>query len=206
MEGTPGTQTPQPPPTAAEPTAENVPSRWQALFGNRKRLLLALGLLLVAAAVAVGSTAVFTSSSANPGNAFTAGTLEVSGDNGAILTADKMVPGQSVNGSATIENTGDVSGAFSLTGEITADAAGPQAGAAPLSEALQLTITEGATTVYSGAYDAFPGQSPVDLGSWGGGDSHTYDFTVTFPEGGPSDNQFQGGSTAMKFTWDAVSE
>ena len=205
MEGSAGTGTPQPPPAnvAAE---EQPPSRWQALLGNRKRLLIALALLLIAAAVAVGSTAVFTSSSANPGNAFTAGTLEVSGDNGAILSMANMVPGDSVDGSATIENTGDVSGAFSLTGEITADAAGPQAGAAPLSEALQLTITEGGTTVYSGAYDAFPGESPVDLGSWGSGTSHTYDFTVTFPDGGASDTQVQGGSTTMKFTWDAVSE
>ena len=206
MEGTAGTQVPEPPPTGSVSAEEEAPSRWQAIFGNRKRLLIALALLLIAAAVAVGSTAVFTSSSANPGNAFTAGTLEVSGSNGAILTADKMVPGDSENGSVTIENTGDVSGAFSLTGEITADQAGPQAGAAPLSQALQLRITEGATSVYNGPYDDFPGQAPVDLGSWGGGDSHTYDFTVTFPEGGQSDNQFQGGSTTMKFTWDAVSE
>jgi hypothetical protein len=197
MDGTAGAQAPE----------EEVPSRWQALLGNRKRLLIALGLLLIAAAVAVGSTAVFTSSSANPGNAFTAGTLEVSGDNGAILTADAMVPGDTVNGSATIENTGDVSGTFSLTGEITADTAGPQAGAAPLSGALQLTITEGANTVYSGPYAAFPGESPEDLGSWAGGEDHTYDFTVTFPNGtAANDNKFQGGSTTMKFTWDAVSD
>ena len=193
-------------PRSAEAGEELAPSRIQALLGNRKRLLIALGLLLVAAAVAVGSTAVFTSSSANPGNAFTAGTLEVSGDAGAILTANGLVPGDTVNGSATIENTGDVSGAFSLTGEITADAAGPQAGAAPLSQALELTVTEGATEVYNGPYDGFPGVSPVDLGSWTGGESHTYDFLVTFPEGGASDNQFQGGSTTMEFTWDAVSE
>ena len=155
----------------------------QALLGNRKRLLIALGLLLVAAAVAVGSTAVFTSSSANPGNAFTAGTLEVSGDAGAILTADGLVPGD------TVERLGDDREHRRRLGRVLAHRRdhrryGRLAAATPLAQALDLTITEGATEVYNGPYDGFPGASPVDLGSWAAGEAHTYDFVVTFPEGG----------------------
>ena len=206
MEGTTGTGDPAArPPTSSAGSEE--PTRRRALFANRKRLVIALALLLLAAAVAVGSAAVFTSSAANPGNAFTAGTLEVSGEAGAILTADGMVPGDVVNGSATIENTGDVSGEFSLTGEITADQAGTQPGASPLSGALDMRVMDGATVVYDGPYADFPGQSPNALGSWAAGESHTYDFTVTFPNGtAANDNQYQGGSTTMKFTWDAVSD
>jgi hypothetical protein len=203
MEGTAGSGVPEPPPADASSKGE-VPSRWKALLGNRKRLLIALALLLIAAAVAVGSTAVFTSSSANPGNAFTAGTLTLSGSNGAILSADKMVPGDSKTGSVTISNTGDVSGKFTLSSSITADTPGPQAGTPPalLSDVLQLTVKEGATTIYSGLLKGMPQQA---LGTWAASSSHTYDFTVTFPEGGPSDNKYQGASTTVKFTWDAVS-
>jgi spore coat-associated protein N len=207
MEQTAGTGTPEPPPAQVD-SGEDEPSRLGALFGNRKRLLIALGLLLLAAAVAVGSTAVFTSSSANPSNTFTAGTLSQSNDkdNAAILTATKMVPGDTRTGRVTIQNNGDVSGKFTLTSSNLQDTPGPHGG--KLSDVLQLKIMDGATVVYNGPYNSMPSQ---DLGTWSAGQSHTYDFTVTFPQGGTpgsdttGDNAYEGSSTSITFNWNAVS-
>jgi spore coat-associated protein N len=200
-------QTPAPP-VATGPEEEG-PSRFDVMLRNRRRLLIGLGLILLAAAVAVGSTAVFTSSSANPGNTVTAGTLEASNDKegAAILTANRMVPGESKNGTVTISNTGDVSGTFSLSSSNLSNAPGPNGGR--ISDVLQLRIAEGANApFYNGPYNAMPKQ---DLGSWPAGEEHTYEFTVTFPQGGQpgsdttGDNAYEGSSTSIDFTWDAVS-
>ena len=80
-------------------------SLWKA---SPRKVLLAFGALLVVAAVAVGSGANFNSTSANPSNVFTAGTISSSNSkaNAAILTASNIVPGNSATGSVTIKNTG----------------------------------------------------------------------------------------------------
>jgi spore coat-associated protein N len=195
----------------AHPVDDEGPSRFDVLLRNKGRLLLALLLLLLAAAVAVGSTAVFTSSSVNPDNTFTAGTLEQSNskDNAAILTAERMVPGESRNGTVTIENTGDVSGAFSLSASDITNNPGPNGG--NLSQALELTIvdTGPGQTIYNGPFASMPRQ---ELGSWGAGESHEYQFTVTFPDSGKpadetsGDNRYEGSATSATYTWDAVSD
>ena len=76
--------------------------RQQRLLTRRRRTWLVLGLpvaiLVIAASAVVGSGAVFTSTSANPANVFTAGNLHHtnSRDGSAILTASSMKPGQTV--------------------------------------------------------------------------------------------------------------
>jgi spore coat-associated protein N len=183
---------------------EEGPSRWDVLMRNRARLAIALLLILLAAMVAVGSTAVFTSGHANPHNTFSSGKLEVTGDDAAILTADRMVPGDSVDGTGTVQNTGSVPGAFGLASSDLEDSPGPSGGR--LSEVLRLQIVEpgpSPQTIYDGRFDSM---SRRDLGSWGPGEEHTYDFKVTFPEGGAGDNAYQGSSASITFTWDAVSE
>ena len=68
-------------PTAApRPRTSMPPSRAELLLRDRKRLLIALALLALAAAIAIGTSAVFTSSAANPSNTFTAGTLTINND------------------------------------------------------------------------------------------------------------------------------
>ena len=196
----------------AQPASpEREPSRFDMLLRNRTRLLLVVGLLLLAVGVAVGSSAVFTSSSVNPDNTFTSGTLSQSNskEGAAILTASGMVPGQSTDGTVTIENTGDVSGSFTLSASGLTDNPGPNGG--KLSDVLELRIVEtgvGGQTIYDGPFASMPKQS---LGSWSAGEEHTYRFTVTFPNGGkpPSettgDNAYQGSSTSITYTWDATS-
>jgi len=192
-----------------EPDAHE-PSRFDMLLRNRTRLVLVGLLLLLAVGVAVGSSAVFTSSSANPQNTFTSGTLSQSNskDNAAILTADKMVPGGSLNGTVTVQNTGDVSGNFSLSSSNVTDTPGPNGGKLSTVLRLQIVETGPGTTIYDGRFDSMPRQS---LGKWSAGEQHTYRFTVTFPDGGtpPSpttgDNAYQGSATTSTYTWDSTS-
>ncbi len=88
-------------------------SLWTA---SPRKVLVAFAGLLVAAAVAVGSGANFNSTSANPSNVFTAGTISHSNSKAgaAILTAANMVPGGTATGTVDIKNTGSVNGTFTL--------------------------------------------------------------------------------------------
>ena len=181
------------------------------VFRNARILILALILLLIAALLVGVSFAVFSTSSANPGNMFTAGTLTSSNDkdNAAILTAERMVPGDTTEGTVRITNTGDSRGQFTLTGSTPTNTPGPNGG--DLSSVLDLTIVMdgGATPIYDGKLNALT--APVDLGVWDGSDSHEFVFTVTFPEGGTpgsattGDNAYQGSSSQVTYTWNATS-
>ena len=183
--------------------------RW--LFRNTKMWIVALVLLALAAGLAVASVSLFTSSSANADNTFTAGALSHSNskEGAAILTASGMVPGDTETGRVTIQNTGDVSGKFRLSKSNLSDTPGPNGG--KLSQVLRLKIvdsTRTARTIYNGALNAMPS---IYLGTWEADEQHTYSFTVTFPNGGtpPSattgDNAYQGSSTKVQFNWDATS-
>jgi hypothetical protein len=141
------------------------------------------------------------------------GTLTISNSREglAILSLAGMRPGDTVSDTVTIGNSGDVSGAFSLSQSNIADVAGPNGGT--LSGHLDLSVSDvtnaaAPTAVYAGKLDAL---SPVDLGTYAPGTSRTYEFTVSFPEGGapPSDttgdNAFQGSRVSVQYDWDAVS-
>jgi hypothetical protein len=91
-------------------------TRIDVLLSHPKRTLGALAIALGAVAVAVGSGATFSAQSANPGNSFASGTLTMSNskDNVAILSASGMKPGDTTNGTVDIQNTGSLSGTFTL--------------------------------------------------------------------------------------------
>lgn len=189
--------------------------RYERLVSRKRRLWLLLGLpvalLGVAAATVVGSGAIFTSTSANPANVFTAGILTHSNSKSgtAILTASLMKPGDSSQGSVTIKNTGNLEGTFSLTTSNLTDTPGANGG--NLSEVLQLTIVDTTTsqTLYSGPIDSV---GTVDAGNYEPDDEHTYQFTVTFPDSGlpgtptTGDNLYQGSSMSIDFNWTAVQQ
>jgi spore coat-associated protein N len=164
------------------------------------RLVSALAVLMLAALLAVASGASFTSSSANPANTFTAGNLSHANDKdgSAILTAAKMKPGDTQSGTVTITNDGDLDGVFSLSTSGLSDT--PAAPA--FSDKLDLVITDQTTSteVYDGKLGAVP--AGVALGTFAPGDAHTYEFVVTFPDGGPgADNAYKGASTSIDFDW-----
>jgi len=185
-------------------------SSW--LLRNVRVLLLALVLLLIAGILLSVTFAAFTTSSANADNIFTAGSLSQtnSAANQAILTADNMIPGDVVQGTVTIRNTGESDGAFRLTSSTPGDTPGPYGGKLSTVLLLQVIQDPGTsdTVVYTGGLDDMT--DPVDLGSWAGGTQHSFKFVATFPEGGtppsPStgDNAFQGSSTSVEYTWTAT--
>src|ERR1700733_372748 len=93
-------------------------TRFNALWkASPRKVLLAFGGLMVAAALGVGSGANFNSTSANPSNVFSAGTISHSNSKAgaAILTASNLVPGNTATGTVDIKNTGSATGTFTLT-------------------------------------------------------------------------------------------
>ena len=162
--------------------------------------------LLLAAMMAVGSGANFNSTSANPGNVVTAGNLMHINhkDGSAVLTVDKIKPGESRTGTVDIENTGDIDGVFSVARTITQDTTGP---ADPFAAHLNLKIENidtGAPALYD---DLLSGMnSAVGSDVVAPGDTNTYRFTVTFVDGGPNgaDNAFKSAQVEADFDWEAV--
>jgi spore coat-associated protein N len=186
-------------------------SLWKA---SPRKVLLAFGALLVVAAVAVGSGANFNSTSANPSNVFTAGTISSSNSkaSAAILTASNIVPGNTATGSVTIKNTGSASGTFTLSPATPVDTP-----ASPgLSKKLTLTIVDAGdptcvsscpanVTLYSGTIFAEP--ATIALGTYAPNAQHSYVFTMTFPDSGlnGADNAYQGASTTVAYNWFSTS-
>ena len=187
-------------------------SRTSALYrASPRKLLGGLGILLMAAAVAVGSGADFNSTSANPSNTFSAGSLAQSNSktNAAVLTADKLAPGDSVGGTVDIKNSGDLAGNFSLAKSNVVDV--PESPS--LSQQLRLKIEDlgdpactdcpAPVIAYSGT---LAGMGTVALGSFASDETHRYRFTVTFPDGGAdgADNDYKGAKTTLDYTWTSV--
>jgi hypothetical protein len=174
------------------------------LAHNTRIWLIVLVLLVLAGIVVATSYAAFTSSSANAGNIVATGSLIIDDDveNGAFLLVDGLVPGDSATGSVTISNVGESTGDFTLTQQDLVDVPGPNGG--NLSEVLLLRVVmdpDGVPlTLYDGAFNAL---TTLDLGSWEGGESHSFDFVVTFPEG-TDDDRYQQSEVSVTYVWDAV--
>ena len=183
------------------------------MTGRRQRGWLAIGVfaavLLIAAASIVGSGAALASTSANPSNVFTVGNLHHTNSkpNTAILTASPMKPGDTSQGAVTITNDRDRGGTFSLSTSNLTGAPGVNGG--KLCDVLQLRIIDQTTgrTIYSGAIKSV---GTVAAGTYAVGAAHTYQFTVTFPDGGTpggattGDNAQMGSSLSIEFHWDQV--
>ena len=182
--------------------------RMRFLFGQRRmQVLLTLAVLLLAVSVVIGSGANFTSQSANAGNIFTAGNLSHfnNKDGAYILRATLMKPGDTVTGSVALTNDGDIPGNFSFAKVMGTNVLGT--GGGDFRTKLDLTIKEGATTIWTGKIgDAIPAAA-MNLGTWAPTAPHTYDFTVTFPDGGSggADNAYKKASITVEFDWTAVS-
>jgi spore coat-associated protein N len=187
---------------------QRIAAVWHA---SPQKMVGVLFALLLAAAMAVGSGANFTSQSVNSGNLVAAGTLKAEGPSSAILNLTKIRPGESPTGEATISNTGNTRGLFTVTGSNLVDTPG-SVGGPNLSGKVTLLVQEltgpGGTVVagpapYNGLLSNF--NAAADLGNINGGASKTFRFTVNFPNGTPAeDNPYQGAQSTLKMTFDAV--
>jgi spore coat-associated protein N len=178
-----------------------------------RKLVAAMGILLAAAAVAVGSGADFNSTSANASNVLSAGNIAQSNSKGsaAILTASLMKPGGTSSGTVDIKNTGDIAGTFTLTKSNLVDTPTTPAFSSKLTIVIDDTgdpacvmSCPAAITKYSGAIGAM---GTIALGSFPAGATHRYSFTVTFPDGGAggADNAYKSASTSLTYNWTSTS-
>jgi hypothetical protein len=194
-------------------------SRARVLAANPRLALGALLTVLLATAAVVGSGADFTASSANPSNTFAAGTLSIanSKDGTAVLSASDLRPdGPAAVGTVDIENTGSLSGDFTLSRTAPVDSDG----ANPLSAKLNLTIRDCGTfsagtpacgdgddvVRYSGGTIAemgTPGHLVSGLGTYAGGEKRRYQFSVQLD--GSAGDVYQGDSSTVEFDFNAAS-
>jgi hypothetical protein len=179
-------------------------NQMRALLGmNRFRVLVAMAGVILATSVAIGSGASFATVAVNASNVFSTGTLSMSNTpTGMSTTIANMVPGDSRAGTVVMKNTSTLKGHFYLEPVvISGDTKGFSAQA-------QLLVKDGSTTVYSGSLS---GLVQKDLGTWAAGETHTYAFTVSFPDQGVDaqgigmDNAFMGATTTATFNWTGVS-
>ena len=187
-------------------------SRIKALWtASPRKVMVGLVGVLAATGIAVGSGANFNSTSANPSNVFSAGTISQTNSKtgAAVLTASGLKPGGTASGTVDIKNTGSVSGAFTLTqANLTNTPASPA-----LSAKLTVVITDlgdpaslcttSCPVVYTGALG---GMGSTSLGTFTAGVTHRYQFVVTFPDGGANgaDNSYQGASTSVDYDFTAT--
>jgi hypothetical protein len=189
-------------------------SRLKVLTSQPKLALGALVTLLLAATAVVGSGADFTASSANPANTFASGTLTIgnSKEGVAVLSASNLRPGEAAQtGTVDIENTGSLSGAFTLTrGTVTnSDTTNP------LDAKLNITVVDcgafvGATaptcgdgddsTTYTGTLAGM--SSPAALGNYAAAAKRRYRFSVALD--GSAGNAYQGDSSTVEFDFNAA--
>ena len=188
-------------------------SRLQVLTSQPKLALGALLTLLLAAGAVVGSGADFTASSANPANTFASGTLTIgnSKEGVAVLSASNLRPGEAAQtGTVDIENTGSLSGTFTLArGTVT-----NTDGANPLANKLNITVVDCGT--YSGGTPPTCGDgddankytgtladmTTTALGSYGAAAKHRYRFSVALDS--TAGNAYQGDSSTVEFDFNAV--
>jgi hypothetical protein len=189
-------------------------SRLQVLAAQPRLALGALVTLLLAAGAVVGSGADFTASSANPSNTFAAGTLTILNEKEgtSVLTASNMRPGDPAQvGTVDIQNTGSLSGAFTLVrGTLTNTDTGT-----PLADKLNVIVTDcgvwtDASTLnacgdgddvqkYSGTLSAM---GTASLGTFAGGAKHRYKFAVSLDSS--ATNAYQGDGATAEFDFNAA--
>ena len=167
---------------------------------TNKKILLPLATLLGAGAIAIGSGATFTSTTANTISSVTSGTLSHtnSKDGKAILNLTNIKPGDVVNGSLTITNTGSLPADFTLTETSSTNAF------ADGNLTLKITNTTTNAVVFNGNFGALPETTKTVLGSAAPGAANTYVFSVKLDE--KADNTQQGKTASAAYQWDSVQQ
>jgi spore coat-associated protein N len=186
-------------------------SRLQVLFSQPRLALGALLTLLLAGGAVVGSGAIFSATSATATNTFASGTLSLDNSNKsvAILSANNMRPSSSTTGAVDVENTGSLSGTFTLARSTLTNVGS----ASPLSEQLNVKVVDcgdfasGTPTCDAGDAVKYAGtlaaMGTSALGDYAAGAKHRYEFTVVLD--GTAGNAYQGGTTTVEFKFDATS-
>lgn len=169
------------------------------------RLSSGLATLVLSAAALIGTvasagptTAAFTATTVNPGNAFASATLTLSNDKplaAELVNVANLVPGDTASRTVTITNSGTAG--LTYTGAISATASTLLW--SDTTNGLQVTVSRGATTVYTGALKNLSLAASSTIAA-GGTDTLTYVFTFPSAAG----NTFQGLSQDFTITYTAT--
>ena len=123
------------------------------------------------------SSASFTATTTNPGNSFGSATLTVSNDKsaaGSLISVSNMVPGDTANRTVVISNTGSAD--FTYTAAITSTAT--TALWTDTTNGLQVTVTRGATVLFTGALKNLALAASPTITATTGTDTLTFDFSL----------------------------
>lgn len=158
---------------------------------SRRKVLVPLATMAIAGAVAIGSGATFTSTTANT-TSVTAGTLEhTNSQDKATLAVSNIKPGDVRTGTLTLTNDGSLDSTLSL--QETADSSTFGAGA------LQLKIQDGAKVVYEGDFGGLDNTKKLDLGALPVKGTKTLTFTVSMPQSAGDDNQGKTATASYQY-------
>lgn len=173
---------------------------------NNRKVLVPLATVLVAGAIAVGSGATFTSTTSNTISSVTSGTLtQTNSKNGAAIftVPNNLKPGDVVNATVTLTNTGSLPAKFSLTETSSSNAFT----GSPAGSNLNLTITQngaaaGTPAVYNGPFGGLEDNFANALGTYNPAEARTYTFSVKLAQDAP--NADQNKTAAATYRWDAI--
>ncbi len=166
-------------------------------------LIMSLVMALGAIGLAVAAPGGHRLASAEIQNAGGAVSISNSRAGQAVFSALDMRPGEGVSGTLRIGNDGDVAGNFAVRPSAVDDTPGPNGGL--LSERIDLVLFDVTdvghpVTVYAGHPADF---DQVSLGEFDAGEHRNYLFSATLPDGGASDNAYQGSGLSLGFEWRA---
>lgn len=161
---------------------------------TRRKVLVPLATLMVAGAVAVGSGASFTSTTAST-TAVSSGNVTHANDV-TKLAITNIKDDDVVTGSVTITNTGSLPSTLTLaeTGSTSTFIGGD----------LKLKLTTGSTVLYNGTFGGLVDNAKIDLGALPVGGSTTVTFAVTLDE--TTDNTNEGKDAGASFQWVSTQE
>ena len=167
-------------------------------------LIISLAMALGAIGLAIAAPGGHRLASAEIQNAGGAVSISISRAGQAVFSAVDMRPGVGVSGTLQIGNDGDVAGNFAVRPSGVADTPGPNGGL--LSERIELVLFDVTdvghpVTVYAGHPADF---DQVSLGKFNSGEHRSYLFSATLPDGGVSDNAYQGSGLSLGFEWRAT--
>ena len=194
----------------------------------RKVLLLVLVVGVTSTIAGSGTFSAFSSTTSNPSNAFTAGTVTITDNDGAssVISLSNAKPTDSSTGCIRVSYSGSLDANVHLYASVSGS----------LAQYLTLTVTRGtdsspsfasctnftpdtanyfgngAGVIYSGQLNSFPSTyaagivDPVNCGSppcsaqtWQSGNAHSYKFVISLN----NNNSAQGLSSTATFTWEA---
>jgi hypothetical protein len=183
------------------------------------------GVVMVACAVVVGllgsglmvwqgTAAVFSSTTSNASNAWTAGSVTLADDDtgSALFSATGLVPGSTGSNCITVTYSGNVATTVKLYASASADASS-------VAQYLDLTIQEGTgggfgscgsfsagSTIYSGTLSTFTSTKTAygsGVGSWAPSSSSTKVYKITYTLNASTPSAKQGTSTTATFQWES---